>query len=254
MRKHIYIRDEDKAVFEEAAQYADGEALGVIVARNLREWVEAEKARREGYQLYKVTPIRENEPSEYDDFHWGAHRYVGRPVEFVGRILARDLHEPAQTGEPASTIYETRGGTIVVEQQILYWEGLLMRPGDTSPYTEEDYFWVQYPEINRVAWFEKLDDIPTEEEDLAGYLTETVEDHVSKTEFRPNKNAVRPPECPELRTLDDVKKHGAVVAYTGEVLWEYKAADGSPDIVVVPKRIVEAARLRLGQVEPIRLD
>lgn len=266
MRKSLYVRKADEAEFE--AVYKDVEELariealasgdtdaGVagIILDLLKRWLEEKKAREEEYQPYTVRSLWKI--SDYPGFYEEDEdiEFVGRPVEFLGRRLVHEI-VPEDLNDcewvTFSDVYQTRGGTIVVAQERHLSEALLKPLGSAVP-NLSDPTWVFHPWVYRVAWFNRLDDIPTER-DVVGTLE--LDEESREWLVCPNEYAVIPAGRPELRTLEDVREHGAIVTDTGEILWEYKAADKAADIVVVRQEIVDAARVQLDKVEPIRLD
>ena len=93
MRKNIYVRDEDTAIFDRAEQLG-GESLSAIIAEALRRYVAAEEAKGEGLQEITI---------EVGTWHnKGADDT--KKIKFVGRKLADG--RIYSTGDSRGTDYD----------------------------------------------------------------------------------------------------------------------------------------------------
>jgi hypothetical protein len=117
-QKMIYVRDEDLALFDRAAELGE-DSLSAVIAEALRRFVATEEARKRGFEeiTLKVGVWR---PQGDNDT---------RPIKFLGRKLAEGTVYRGETGSRDDrgthwAIYQTQAGKIVVRwDRWSRWQG-----------------------------------------------------------------------------------------------------------------------------------
>ena len=114
MRKNIYVRDEDTAIFDRAEQLG-GESLSAVIADALRRYVAAEEAKGEGLQE-TVIEVGTRYGEGADDT---------RKIKFVGRKLADG--RIYSTGDSRGTDYDLyftqKGKILALIEHWSRWQG-----------------------------------------------------------------------------------------------------------------------------------
>jgi hypothetical protein len=102
--KQIYIKDEDKVIFEEAEKIFEKDSLSAIIAKSLKQYLEMEKAKKEGFEEILIEIGRKGgKPGESNNL---------KEIKFIGKELAyyRD-YSGAQASDDRGTnivLYLTR--------------------------------------------------------------------------------------------------------------------------------------------------
>lgn len=105
-RKEIYISDADAKLIAEVQELSDEKSLSAIVVQALSGWLKTKRQAQEGLELRELQPGRW--PTEDAPL-------LRQRVKFVGRLLVGAKYED---DEIASRVYQTKGGSIVVESEV----------------------------------------------------------------------------------------------------------------------------------------